>query len=189
MGTIETVATNEAPGGGGNDSGFTVHPKGISYAEAHLQPGARVLLLLAAVVSLAATAAMWAATNWLPLRLNLVWPALATLAFVAFGVLMAVLACIQPQVLVFDGTTLSVRGRALRRLGRSRELHLRFDSLEQPRVQAFERESQGPVHQVSIGVQGQPPLLLGAFDDTAHAQYWCDRLAPLLASTTASQQQ
>lgn len=87
------------------------------------------------------------------------------LAFLAFGLLMAALACAPPQVLDFDASTRTVRGRARRLLGWSRAVALVFDNLQPPRVQAHERESQGPLHQVRIGVHGEPPLLLGAFDD------------------------
>ena len=78
---------------------------------------------------LAALAAMVAATDWRPWRVALVWPALEVLAFLAFGLLMAALACAPPQVLDFDANTRTVRGQARRLLGWSRPVALVFDRL------------------------------------------------------------
>ena len=163
----------------GNGSGFSQNAQGIRYVEVRSR-SASVLLLLAAALSLTAAVAMLLATRSWPLGTALVSPALAVLAVTAFGLLMAALACAPPQQLHFDAGQRMLHGRARRWVAWSARIALRFDCLQRPEVQAFARESQGPLHQVRIVLPGQSALLLGGFDEAAEAQAWCDRLAALL---------
>jgi hypothetical protein len=164
-----------------NRSGFSQNAQGIRYAEVRSR-SASVLLLLAAALSLTAAVAMLLATRSWPWGATLIWPALAVLAFAAFGLLMAALACTPAQQLYFDAGQRLLHGRARRWVAGSARIALRFDCLQRPEVQAFARESQGPLHQVRIMLPGQPALLLGGFDEAAEAQAWCDRLAALLSA-------
>lgn len=136
---------------------------------------------MAALVALAALWAMGVAFSWRPLELAVVWPTLAAVACAAFATLMLVLALAPPQALTFDAHQRQVRGRARRHLGLPGYLELDFTALHAPRLQPFTQESGDTFYQVHIGAAVQAPILMGAFAELEDAQYWCDRLAELMA--------
>jgi hypothetical protein len=168
----------------GNGGGFRQTPQGIDYAEVRSR-GASVLLLLAAALSLAAALAMVPMARSAPWGTALLWPAVAVVVFACFGLLMATLACVPPQRLCFDAHQRRLHGQVRHWLAGTRRVSFAFDSLQRPEVRAFERESQGPLHQVRIVPHGRPALLLGGFDDASEAREWCDRLAALLDAPRA----
>ena len=163
-----------------SQSGFQIVDFGIRYTEGRSQI-ASGLCLVAALVALAALWGMIAAFSWQPLRLALLWPTLTALTFAAFATLMLSLALAPPQVLTFDAAGRRLRGRARRHLGLSRRLEPDFMALHLPKVQSFTQESGDTFHQVHICIAHQPPILMGAFSERQEAQYWCDRLAELVA--------
>jgi len=161
-------------------SGFQIGAFGICYTEARSLVAAS-LCFVAALVALASLWAMIGAFSWQPLRLNLLGPALAAMAFAAFAMLTLALALAPPQQLNFDATQRQVRGRARRRLGIPRHLRLDFTALHSPKLQPFTQESGDTLYQIHVGTARQPPILMGAFSEPQEAQYWCDRLAELIA--------
>lgn len=119
-----------------SESGFQIGEFGICYTEGR-SAVASGLCLVAALVALASLLGMIAAFSWHPLRLDLLWPALAALTFSAFAMFMIALALAPPQVLTFDATRRQVRGRTRRRSGLPRHCQLDFEALHSPRLQTF----------------------------------------------------
>lgn len=162
------------------NSGFEIGEFGICYTEGR-STTATALCLMAALVSLVALWGMMAAFSWQPLRLGLLWPAIAASTFTAFAMLTLTLALAPPQRLTFNANHRHVRGYARRRLGIPRRLQLDFKQLHSPKLQSFTQESGDTFFQVHIGAARQPPILMGAFSERQDAQYWCDRLTELMA--------
>ena len=162
-------------------SGFALAAPGLVYREGRSSL-ASGLCLLATLSSLFGLWILIAATSWQGWRLALVWQTLAALVMGAHAALMLGIGLAPPQVLEFDTSLRKLRGRARGRFGLPRKLEVAFAALRTPTVQSFARESNGPLHQVRLEVEHQPPLLLGAFDDSSDAERWSECMGRLLVA-------